>query len=152
MPVFQKFASVCSCQWKWKDVCFALEKISSEIQTENGTYGQIWSTWICFAKPTSSKPTRLSVLERDLMLCGARAFPFALPSACRWPPWLPALSWTWCSPSDACRWSECALLWVGLFIHPLLFAGDIHAVQEGFDLQPLLNAGDHPVLLEWALS
>ena len=59
--VFQKFASVGSCQWKWKDVCFALEKISSEIQTENGTYGQIWSTWICFAKPTSSKPTRLSV-------------------------------------------------------------------------------------------
>ena len=88
--VFQKFASVGSCQWKWKDVCFALKKISSEIQTENGTYGQIWSTWICFAKPTSSKPTRLSVLERDLMLCGARAFPFALPSACRWPPWLPA--------------------------------------------------------------
>ena len=90
MPVFQKFASVCSCQWKWKDVCFALEKISSEIQTENGTYGHIWLTWICFAKPTSLKPTRLSVLERDLMLCGARAFPFALPSACRWPPWLPA--------------------------------------------------------------
>ena len=54
-------------------VCFALEKISSEIQTENETYGYIWSTWICFAKPTSLKPTRLSVLERDLMLCGASA-------------------------------------------------------------------------------
>ena len=37
MPVFQKFASVCSYQWKWKDVCFALEKNSSEIQTENVT-------------------------------------------------------------------------------------------------------------------
>ena len=22
MSMFQKFASVCSCQWKWKDVCF----------------------------------------------------------------------------------------------------------------------------------
>ena len=62
LPVFQKFASVCSCQWK----CMLL---LSDLKWYLWTHLR-WSTWICFAKPTSLKPTwsLALVLERDLLM------------------------------------------------------------------------------------
>ena len=171
--VFQKFASVCSCQWKWKDVCSCSRENyfrNPDWKCDLWTHLR-WSTRVCFAKPTPLKPTRLSVRERDLMLWGARAS-FPCPSLIRWAPWVPALSWTWCSPSSACvwspwrsgfswtlfspssacRWSPCALLWVGLCIQPLLHAGDHHGVLDwvGLKLCLLLRAGDPHAMPWWS--
>ena len=130
MPVFQKFASVCSCQWKWKDVCFALEKISSEIQTENVTCGHIWDGRHGYALqnlPHWSQPD---------YQCKKR-----LNAA--WTPEFHPLPF----PLHAGN-HHGFLHWVGLDVYPLLNACDLPGVLDWveLDFHLLLHAGDHHVL------
>ena len=128
MLVFKKSTSVYSCQWRWKDVWFALSENSSEIKNKNVTCGHIWDgRHGRFAKnltieanlTTRARKSKQNCTEPVLQPLSMKAFPYPLHAS----------DHHGVLQLDKVGLDHHLLLeWVGLDPHPVLPAGDHHDI------------------------